>query len=125
MCLRCGVIQHPYRRWPAGPSGPGDYGPPPELSPPQYGAAPTGGLFGIGARPRLPDGHRLVGTGPARSAATSSPGCASSGSQPSRYGRGLARGRPQAVPAAQAVARPSEGNQPRQMMATAEGQMPW
>ena len=31
------------------PAGSGDYGPPPDLSPPEYGAAPTGGVFGIGA----------------------------------------------------------------------------
>jgi hypothetical protein len=52
MCLRCGVIEYPYRSWPSGPAGPGDYGAPPEASPPEYGAAPTGGFFGIGARGR-------------------------------------------------------------------------
>ena len=26
MCLRCGVIDYPYRSWPSGPAGPGDYG---------------------------------------------------------------------------------------------------
>ena len=47
MCLRCGVVEYRYRSWPSGPARPGDYG-----SPPAYGAAPTGGLFGIGARGR-------------------------------------------------------------------------
>jgi hypothetical protein len=60
MCLRCGVVEHPYRGWPAGPAGPGDYGPPPDLSPPEYGAAPTGGLFGIGACGR---DYRMTTTG--------------------------------------------------------------
>jgi hypothetical protein len=45
MCLRCGVIDYPYRGWPSGPAGPGDYGFPRDASPPEYGAAPTGGLF--------------------------------------------------------------------------------
>ena len=49
MCLRCGVVDRPYRSWPSGPTGPGQYGPPPALSPPEYGAAPTGRVFGIGA----------------------------------------------------------------------------
>jgi hypothetical protein len=35
-----------------GPLGPGNYGPPPDRSPPKYGPAPTGGFFGIGARGR-------------------------------------------------------------------------
>jgi hypothetical protein len=52
MCLRCGVIDYPYRSWPSGPAGPGDYGFPPEASPPEYGAAPTGGSFGIGTTGR-------------------------------------------------------------------------
>jgi hypothetical protein len=29
-----------------------DYGSPPDAAPPEYGAAPTGGFFGIGARGR-------------------------------------------------------------------------
>ena len=49
MCLRCGVLDRPYRSWPSGPAGTDDYGPLPDLSPPEYGAAPTGGVFGIGA----------------------------------------------------------------------------
>jgi hypothetical protein len=49
MCLRCGVIDYPYQSWPLGPAGPGDYGSAPDRSPPEYGAAPTGGFFGIGA----------------------------------------------------------------------------
>src|ERR1044071_1199535 len=49
MCLRCGVVEYPYRSWPSGPTGPGDYGSPPDNSPPEYDAAPTGGFFGIGA----------------------------------------------------------------------------
>ena len=52
MCLRCGVVEYPYRSWPSGPAGPGDYGSPPDASPPEDGAAPTGGFFGIGARGR-------------------------------------------------------------------------
>ena len=52
MCLRCGVVEYPYRRWPSGPAGPGDYGSPPDASPSEYEAAPTGGFFGIGARGR-------------------------------------------------------------------------
>jgi hypothetical protein len=52
MCLRCGVVNYPYRSWPSGPAGPGDYGFPPDASPPEYGPAPTGGFFGIGARGR-------------------------------------------------------------------------
>jgi hypothetical protein len=48
VCLRCGVVDPPYRSWPSGPAGPDDYGPPPDLAPPEYGAASTGGLFGIG-----------------------------------------------------------------------------
>jgi hypothetical protein len=40
MCLRCGVVEYPYRSWPSDPSGPGDYGSPP------------GGFLGIGARGR-------------------------------------------------------------------------
>jgi hypothetical protein len=47
--IRCGVVDRPYRSWPSGPAGPGDNGAPPELSPPEYGAAPPGGVFGIGA----------------------------------------------------------------------------
>ncbi len=46
MCLRCGVVEYPYRSWPSGLAGPGDYGSPPYASPPEYGAAPAGGLFG-------------------------------------------------------------------------------
>jgi hypothetical protein len=49
MCLRCGVVDPPYRSWPSGPAGSGDYGSLPDRSPPEYGPAPTGGLFGIGA----------------------------------------------------------------------------
>jgi hypothetical protein len=49
MCLRCGVVDPPYRSWPSGPAGSGDDGSLPDRSPPEYGAAPTGGLFGIGA----------------------------------------------------------------------------
>jgi hypothetical protein len=65
MCLRCGVVEYPYRSWPLGPTGPGDYGSPPDNSPPEYDAAPTGGFFGIGARGRdyrMATG--LVGPGP-------------------------------------------------------------
>jgi hypothetical protein len=50
MCLRCGVVEYPYWSWPSGPAGPSDHGAPPDASPPEYGAAPTGGLFGLGAR---------------------------------------------------------------------------
>jgi hypothetical protein len=50
MCLRCGIVEYPYQSWPSGPPGPGDYGFVPDASPPEYGAAPTGGVFGIGAR---------------------------------------------------------------------------
>jgi hypothetical protein len=57
MCLRCGVLDRPYASWPSGPAGPGDYGPAPALSPPEHGAAPTGGLFGIGASGR---DHRMT-----------------------------------------------------------------
>jgi hypothetical protein len=49
MCLRCGVVDPPYRSWPSGPAGSGDDGSLPDRSPPEYGPAPTGGLFGIGA----------------------------------------------------------------------------
>jgi hypothetical protein len=49
MCLRCGVVNNPYRSWPSGPAGAGDYGFPPDASPPEYGPAPTGGFLGIGA----------------------------------------------------------------------------
>jgi hypothetical protein len=49
MCLRCGVINYPYQSWPSSPARPGDYGSAPDRSPPEYGAAPTGGFFGIGA----------------------------------------------------------------------------
>ena len=52
MCLRCGVVEYPYWSWPSGPAGPGDYGSPPDASPPEYGAAPTSRFFGIGARGR-------------------------------------------------------------------------
>jgi hypothetical protein len=52
MCLRCGVVDRPYRNWPSGPARPGDYGSLPDRSPPEYGAAPTGGFFGIGAHGR-------------------------------------------------------------------------
>jgi hypothetical protein len=52
MCLRCGVIDRPYRSWPTVPAGLGDYGLPPDLSPPEYGPAPTGGFFGVGASGR-------------------------------------------------------------------------
>jgi len=52
MCLRCGMVDRTYRSWPSGLAGPGDYGPPPALSLPEYGAAATGGVFGIGARGR-------------------------------------------------------------------------
>ena len=49
MCLRCGVVDHPYRSWQSGSANPGDYGSPPGRPAPEYGAAPTGGFFGIGA----------------------------------------------------------------------------
>ena len=78
MCLRCGVVEYPYRSWPSGPAGPGDYGSPPDASPPAYGAAPAGGLFGIGAWGR---DYRMTtgdGTGAGPSGGTSSPGCESS-----------------------------------------------
>jgi hypothetical protein len=52
MCLRCGVVEYPYRSWPSGPAGPGEYGSLPDASPPEYGAAPIGGFFGIGATGR-------------------------------------------------------------------------
>jgi hypothetical protein len=52
MCLRCGIVNRPYQGWPSGPAGPGDYGSPPDHSPPEYGPAPTGGFFGIGAQGR-------------------------------------------------------------------------
>ena len=82
MCLRCGVVEYPYWSWPSGPAGPGDYGSPPDASPPEYGAAPTGGVL-RDRRPgsRLSDDHGPVGPGPRRRG-TSSPGCASSASQP-------------------------------------------
>ena len=60
MCLRCGIVDRPYRSWPSGPAEPGHYGAPPDRSPPHYGPAPTGGFFGIGARGR---DHRMT-TGP-------------------------------------------------------------
>ena len=88
MCLRCGAVEDPYRSWPPGPAGPGDYGSPPDASPPEYDAAPTGGFFAIGARGRdyrmatgWWDRGRAVG-------GTSSPGCASSASH-----RSLTNGR--------------------------------
>jgi hypothetical protein len=49
MCLRCGVVDYPYRSWPSGSVGSGDFGSPPDASPPEYGAAPTGGVFGMDA----------------------------------------------------------------------------
>lgn len=52
MCLRCGIVDRPYQSWPSGPPAAGDYGPPPDRSPPEYGPAPTGGFFGIGAAGR-------------------------------------------------------------------------
>ena len=60
MCLRCGVVEYPYRSWPSGPTGPGDYGSPPNAPPPEYDAAPTGGFFGIGARGRAVGGNILT-----------------------------------------------------------------
>jgi hypothetical protein len=82
MCLRCGVVEYPYRSRPSGPAGPGDYGSPPDASPPEYGAAPTGGFFGIGARVATTGWPRAGGTGAARSAGTSSPSCVSSAKEP-------------------------------------------
>jgi hypothetical protein len=52
MCLRCGIVDRPYRSWPSGPARPGDHGSRPDGSPPEYGATPTGGWFGIGASGR-------------------------------------------------------------------------
>jgi hypothetical protein len=46
MCLRCGVVEYPYRSCPSGPAGPGDYGSPPDASPAEYGAAPTAACLG-------------------------------------------------------------------------------
>jgi hypothetical protein len=81
MCLRCGVVDPPYRGWPSGPAGSGDDGSLPDRSPPEYGPAPTGGFFGIGAPGR---DYRMT-TGrwdrAVRSGGTSSPSCASSASQ--------------------------------------------
>ena len=58
----------PYERWPAGAFPPADYGLPPRSKPPQYGTAPRGGIFGIGAVGRdyyldegPPDYGRAVG----------------------------------------------------------------
>jgi hypothetical protein len=42
MCLRCGVVEYPYWSWPSGPAGPGDYGSPPDASPPEYGIGARG-----------------------------------------------------------------------------------
>ena len=113
MCLRCGVVEYPYRSWPSGPAGPGDYALPPDASPPEYGAAPTGGLFGDWRQGRDYRWPRAAGTAAAPSAATSSPGCASSANQPRRPGAFPAPSRSAVVPGRpRAVARPSEVDDP-------------
>jgi len=66
MCLRCGIVDRPYRSWPSGPARSGDHGSLPDGSLPEYGAAPTGGLFGIGASGRdyrMPTGRWDRGRG--------------------------------------------------------------
>jgi hypothetical protein len=83
MCLRCGAVEYPYRSWPSGPAGPGDYGSPPDASPPEYGGRRPAGSLGSEPGAATTGWPRAGGTGAARSAGTSSPGCASAASHPS------------------------------------------
>jgi hypothetical protein len=83
MCLRCGVVQYPYRSWPSGPAGPATTAPHPTPRRQSTVRHRPAGSLGSELGAATIGWPRAGGTGAGRLAGTSSPGCASSASHPS------------------------------------------